>query len=290
MTALEQRYEHASSMAGAEMIGPSAFAGGFRRFLTLAWTMAVLEFKLRFFGSILGYFWQLMRPLLLFGVLYLVFTKAFPLGEGIEYYPVLLLTGIVIYTFFADATSSSVSAVLDRENIVRKIHFPRLAIPAAVVLTSVFNLGLNLVAVATFFVLAGVPARWSWLELPFLLAFLVVYAMGFAMLLSAWFVRYRDVRPIWDVVLQITFYASPVLWVIEKIDIDWLQWMILHFNPLAPLLQQVRHAMIDPDSMSAVEALGGPWQLLFPFGIVAGLFALGLYVFSREAPRIAEDL
>jgi ABC-2 type transport system permease protein len=275
---------------GPRVIGPSAMAGGVHRFLTLTWTMAVLEFKLRFFGSVLGYFWQLARPLLLFGVLYVVFTEAFSLGAGVPHYPVLLLTGVVLFTFFADATASSVSAVLDRENIVRKIHFPRLAIPAAVVLTATFNLGLNLVAVGVFFAIQRVEPRWTWLEFPFLLGYLIVFAFGLAMLLSAWFVRYRDVRPIWDVVLQITFYATPVLWTIERIDIGWLRDAILRFNPLAPLLQQVRHALIDPAAPSAAEAMGGRVYLLIPIGIVLGIFALGLYVFSREAPRIAEDL
>jgi ABC-2 type transport system permease protein len=275
---------------GPRVMGPSALAGGFHRFATLTWTMAVLEFKLRFFGSVLGYFWQLARPLLLFGVLYVVFTQAFPLGQGIPYYPVLLLTGIVIFTFYADATSSAVSAVLDRENIVRKIHFPRLAIPAAVVLTAIFNLGLNLVAVGTFFAIAGVPVRSSWLALPLLLGYVVVYALGISMLLSAWYVRYRDIKPIWDVVLQITFYGSPVLWVIERIHVEWLRTLILHANPLAPLLQQVRHTMVDPGAPSAAQAMGGPVHLLVPLGIVLGVFCLGLYVFSREAPRIAEDL
>jgi ABC-2 type transport system permease protein len=275
---------------GPRIIGPSALAGDPRRFATLAWTMAVLEFKLKFFGSVLGYVWQLMRPLLLFGVLYLVFTQAFTLGDDVKFYPVVLLTGIVLYTFLADATGTAVSSVLDRESIVRKIHFPRLAIPASVVLTSVFNLGLNLLAVALFFAIAGVGPHWSWLQFPFLLGYLIVLAFGLSMILSAWFVRYRDVRPIWDVVLQITFYASPVLWPLERVEVDWIRDLILHVNPLAPLLQQVRHAMIDPSTPSAAEAMGGRLHLLVPLGIVAGILAFGFYVFSRASPHIAEDL
>jgi ABC-2 type transport system permease protein len=103
-------------------------------------------------------------------------------------------------------------------------------------------------------------------------------------------VRYRDVKPIWDVLLQITFYASPVLWVIERVDIPWLKTLIMNVNPLAPLLQQVRHTLVDPAAPSAAEVMGGKIHLLVPIGIVLGLFTLGLYVFSREAPRIAEDL
>ena len=282
-----------TSAAGSvhEITGPSALGGDPRRALALTRTLAYTDFKLKFFGSVLGYLWQLMRPLMLFGVLYVVFTQFVKLGgETVPHYEVVLLTGIVLYTFFADATGSAVSAVLDRENIVRKIHFPRLAIPASVVLTAFFNLMLNLVAVGIFIVASGVRPRWTWLELPLLLGYLVLLCLGVAMLLSALFVRYRDIRPIWDVLLQITFYASPVLWVLEKVDHETIKTIILHANPLAPLLQQVRHAIIDPTAPSAAAVMGGYVNLLAPAGIVLGLFALGLFVFAREAPHIAEDL
>lgn len=250
----------------------------------------MLEFKLRFFGSVLGYLWQLMRPLMLFGVLYIVFTKAFSLANDVKFYPVTLLTGIVIFTFFADATGTAVSSVLDRENIVRKIHFPRLAIPASVVLTSLFNLGLNLTVVLVFLLSSGVRPHWGWIEVPFLLLYLVVFVMGLAMLLSAWFVRYRDVRPIWDVISQITFYATPILYVLEKVEAPTIKDLQLHLNPLAPLMQQLRHALIDPSAPSAAEAIGGWPNLLVPLAIVLAIFALGYRVFSREAPWIAENL
>jgi ABC-2 type transport system permease protein len=281
---------HAGDHTARAVTGPSAVGGSLQRFFVLTWTMAMLEFKLRFFGSVLGYVWQLMRPLLLFGVIYLVFTKAFKLAGNVPFYPVTLLTGIVIFTFFADATGTAVTSVVDRENIVRKIHFPRLAIPASVVVTSLLNLGLNLLVVLIFMAASGVRPHWSWLELPLLLAYLITLALGVAMLLSAWYVRYRDIKPIWEVTLQIIFYGSPVLYVLERVNIVWIKHLILHVNPLAPLLQQVRHALIDPTAPSAAAEMGGKVHLLVPIGLVAGIFALGLYVFAREAPRIAEDL
>ena len=128
----------AAQMApGATIQGPSALGGGLRRFLYLSITLAITEFKLRFFGSVLGYLWQLMRPLMLFGVLYFVFTQFVKIGEGVPFYPVVLLTNIVVYTFFAEGTGA-VTAVVDRENLVRKIQFPRLA---SVVVTAVHRSG-----------------------------------------------------------------------------------------------------------------------------------------------------
>jgi ABC-2 type transport system permease protein len=270
--------------------GPSALAGDPRRFLTLTWTMAVLEFRLRFFGSVLGYVWQLMRPLLLFGVIYVVFSVAFKLADDVAFYPATLLTNIVLYTFFADATGAAVLSVLERENIVRKIDVPRLAIPASVVVTALFNLLLNLCAVGIFLIGSGVRPHWGWLQMPVLLGILVMFALGVAMSVSALFVRFRDVKPIWDVLLQIIFYASPVLWVLEKVPHETVKAIILHGNPLAPLMQQVRHALIDPNVPSAAASMGGWPHLLAPLGIVLLVFVGGFAIFTHEAPRIAEDL
>jgi ABC-2 type transport system permease protein len=182
---------------GRPIRGPSALGSDLPRLLHLSVTLAVMEFKLRFFGSVLGYLWQLMRPLLLFGVLYVVFTEFVRLGEGVRFYPAILLMGIVLFTFFSDATSRSVTAVADRESLVRKIEFPRLVVPLAVLLIAYFNLVLNLLAVLVFVLATGVSPRVEWLALPLLLLPLGLFAGGLAMLLSALYVRFRDVQPIW---------------------------------------------------------------------------------------------
>jgi ABC-2 type transport system permease protein len=269
--------------------GPSALSGDPRRFLHLTWTLAFQEFKLRFFGSMLGYLWQLMRPLLLFGVLYLVFTQAIKLGAGARHFPVVLLTSIVLFTFFAEVTSGAVTAVLDRENIVRKIHFPRLVVPAAVIVTAFLNLVLNLVVVVVFMLASGVEVRASWLELPLLIGIVTVFAGGIAMLLSALYVRMRDVRPIWDVLLQVLFYGSPIIYVIETVHSATARHLMM-LNPLAAIIQQVRHAVIDSTAPTAAAAAGGAARLAIPAAIVLLIFVLGYWVFDREAPHIAEDL
>src|SRR2546421_2872827 len=180
---------------GRPIRGPSALGGDMRRFLHLTWTLAVTDFKLRFFGSVLGYLWQLLRPLMLFGVLLLVFTQFVKL-KGTNHYSVVLLEDIVIFTFFADATIGSVRSLVDRENLVRKIHFPRMVVPLAVVLMAYFNFLLNLVVVMIFALARGITPRITWLELPLLLLFLGLFVTGIAMLLSSLYVRFRDVRPI----------------------------------------------------------------------------------------------
>jgi ABC-2 type transport system permease protein len=275
---------------GEPIKGPSAFSGGLGRSFTLASAIARTDFKLRFFGSALGYLWQLMRPLMLFGVLYLIFTKVVHVSAG-NHYPVALLLGIVLFTFFGEATGGAVTSVMDRENMVRKIHFPRMVIPLSVVMLAGFNLALNLVVVLVFAVLSGIAPGWTWFGLVPLVAILVIFTSGIAMLLSALYIRYRDVQPIWEVVLQITFYASLVLIPYETIRTEHPKIAkILVCNPLAAVLQEARHLVVDPAWVTASTALGGAALLAVPCGLTLGTFALGLWVFNREAPHIAEEL
>lgn len=270
--------------------GPSAMSGDVRRAVTLTLAIAKTDFKLRFFGSALGYLWQLMRPLMLFGVLYLVFTQIVVVSDT-PHFPVALLLGIVLYTFFAEATSGAVGSVLMRENLVRKIHFPRVVIPMAVVVTASFNLALNLVVVVVFASASGIEPRLQWLALLPLLALLVVFAGGLAMMLSALYVRYRDVEPIWDVVLQVSFYGSLILVPYEVIRAKHqaiAEWLLV--NPLAAIVQEARHLLVDPAYLSINSAMGGGVRLLAPAAVIVATVALGLRVFNHEAPHIAEEL
>jgi ABC-2 type transport system permease protein len=276
--------------------GPSALSGDLRRFWSLTFTLARTEFKLRFFGSVLGYLWTLMRPLLLFGVLWVFFTQIGHVNDsrapGARFYGVQLLGSIVLFTFFAEATGGAVRSMVDRENLLRKIHFPRLVIPASIVLLSCFNLVLNLVVVLIFALGSGVVPMLSWVELPLIIGGLVLLSAGVAMLLSALFVYFRDIQPIWEVISQILFYASPVIISIDTVR-EKVSTTVLHLymlNPLAVIFQQFRHAVVTHNAISAGQALGSWTALLEPLGIVLGIFVVGFAVFDRSAAKIAENL
>jgi len=232
-----------------------------------------------------------MRPLLLFGVLYVIFTQVVRIGGDVELYPVALLLGIVCFTMFSEATGGAVTSLVDRESLIRKVEFPRLAVPLATVLTALFNVGLNLVAVIVFLLLAGGEIRLSWLELPLLVGALALFVGGLGMLLSALFVRYRDIKPIWEVTLQLLFYGSPIFYPIEVvIERSELAAKLLLLNPFAAILQQARHALIAPSHPSVAQVMGNPLLALAPTLIGVAVVALGYRVFKRRAPFIAEEL
>jgi ABC-2 type transport system permease protein len=293
-----------------EVQGPSAYGGGARRFFSLLWLIAVTDFKLTFLGTVLGYVWSLLRPLMLFAVLYLVFTQIFRFGDQVPHYPVFLLMNLMLFNFFLEATDRSVDAVLKQETIVRKMQFPRLVIPLSVVLTSFFNLCLNLVVVLGFMLASGVEPRWTWLLFPLIVAGFVVFAAAIGTLLSALYPRYRDMKQIWAVLGTLLFYASPVLYPASLVFEAGFQIQLL-INPIAPLLEQANLWMIDPDGPVAqscvdnpppgttasacpgynvIEAAGSFWGWLGPGLVFVGLCVLAVWVFNRQAPRIAEEL
>jgi ABC-2 type transport system permease protein len=268
--------------------GPSALGGGRRRALDLLYLIAVNEFRRTYLGTALGYLWSLARPLMLFGILLLVFTQAFDLGERVTQYPVLLLLNLVLFGFFQEATSLAVGSILAQESVVRRTQFPRLVIPLAVVLTSLFNLGLNLLVVFGFVLAMGVAPAWTWLLFPFLLVALVVLTTAVAAMLSALHPRFRDTGLIWGVAATALFYATPVLYPLEIVPEGLSR--VLALNPLAPLFELARLWVIDPDAPGPAAAAGGAGWLIVPAALFVAVCALAAWVFRREAPRIAEAL
>lgn len=274
-----------------EVGGPSALGGSPRRFFDLLWLISVTEFKRVYFGTVLGYLWSLIRPLLFFGVLLFVFTQIFRVGSDlVEHYPVFLLLGIVLYTFFQEATTNSVTSVVSQEGVVRKTQFPRLVIPLSTVLTGFFNFLLNLVIVVVFLFAFGVDPTWTWLLFPFALALLFIFTAAVSMAVSVLYVRYRDVAIIWTVVTQMLLYATPILYPVNfKPEGDFEH--LLMVNPLAVIFEQVRiWILAESQAPTIVEAAGG-WAGLIPATVIfIGVCVFGVWIFNREAPRVAEEL
>ena len=261
---------------------------GFRRSLALAWTLALTDWKLRFYGSALGALWTLVRPFAFFGVVYFVFTEIIGLDKSVVHYGVYILFGMVLFQYFAEISGNSVQSLVARENLLRKMYFPPLVIPMAVGITAALNLGMTLIAVTIFVLANGIYPDWPWLELPVLVGMLTIFSLGVGMMLSSMYVRYRDVQPIWEVTQQLLFYATPVLYVATSIPESYQR--IFLCNPLAAVLTQVRHIIVDPKAPSIFRAMGGDVRVLIPVAIVFGTFAAGYAVFRRESPRIAENL
>jgi ABC-2 type transport system permease protein len=272
-----------------EITGPSALGGGARRFFDLLWLNSVTEFKLGYHGTALGFAWSFVRPLLLFGVLLLVFTQVFRFGDDVKNYPAMLLFNIMLFTFFADATGNAVTSVVRSENVVRKMQFPRLVIPLSVVITNALQLALSLIVVFVFLLAYGVDPVWTWILTPVLIVAIVVLTTAVSMLLSVLFVRVRDVSIIWTVLSTLLFYATPVLYPINIPESPLRE--IVMCNPLSPIFEQAREWIIDPTAPGAVEAADGNQLLvIIPAVLFIAICVVGVWAFNRGAPRVAEEI
>jgi ABC-2 type transport system permease protein len=271
-----------------EVRGPSALGGGWRRSWELLTLIAVTDFKKTYFGTALGYVWSIARPLMLFGVLLAVFTQVFRIGSEVPNYPVLLLFNIVLFGFFSEATITAVTSIVGQESVVRKTQFPRLVIPLAVVLTALFNLGLNLIVVFAFILAWGIEPEWSWLLFPIIILLLFVLTTAVSMIVSSLFPRFRDTAIIWSVLATVLFYATPVLYPAEYVPGTLGD--VIQINPLAPIFELARLWVIDPGAPGPVEQAGGAAGLIPAIAIYAVVCVGSVWLFKREAPRIAEQL
>jgi ABC-2 type transport system permease protein len=267
--------------------GPSAFGGGRRRFFSLLWLTSLQQYRLQYRMSLLGQLWAILRPLTLFGVLYFVFTQVLRFGGTIEEYALMVLLGIMLYMFFQDATGTALGALVRNEPMVRKMHFPRIVIPLSVVVSSGMTGAVNLLVTLGFVLAFGQGVLWTWLLVPVAFLALGVLTTGVALLLSTLFVRIRDIGQIWAVIARALFYASPILYPLERVPAQFQEAVAL--NPLAPILTQARIWVLHPDAPSVVDTIGWP-ALLASATIGIGICVAGLWLFVRQAPRAAELL
>jgi ABC-2 type transport system permease protein len=273
-----------------DVSGPTALGGDWRRALELLIVISTTEFKRTYFGTALGYVWSIARPLMLFAILLGVFTKITRLSSGVPHYPELLLLNIVLFGFFQDAAGISVPSVVAQEAVVRKTQFPRLVIPVAVVVTSLFNLILNLIVVFTFILVAGITPRWTWLLLPVIVLMLGIFTTATAMILSSLYPRFRDLGIIWTVFSTALFYGTPIIYALNSNHVSHHLQKIVMLNPLSSVIELSRLWIVDPKAPTPAAAAGGYLALLAPLGIYVAVCLLAVWVFNREAPRIAEAL
>lgn len=247
------------------------------------------DFKLRYQGSVLGYAWSLLRPLLIFVILYVVFVKFLKLGTGVPHYPIYLLLGIVIWNFFNEITVQSQSSIVARGDLIRKIRIPRWIIVLSSSLSALINLFFNLVVVVIFMLVNHVDLLRTALWFPLLLLEIYVFALGISLFLAAAFVKYRDVGYIWEVILQAGFYITPILYPLARITNLTLQKLIM-LNPMAQAMQDSRYAVVTHQSRTIYQVFNGGWYKFIPFVLVVLIFVGGLSYFRKESKYFAENI
>ena len=257
------------------------------RFRNLVRELAITDFKLKYQGLALGYIWSLAKPLMLFAVLYFVFTRLIRLGDAVPNYALYLLLGVVLWSYFLESTLVAMVSIVDRGDLIRKVYFPRIVIPIATSISSLITLGLNLLVVFVFIAVTGVGFRPTLPLFALLLIELYVLSLGCSLLLAALYVRFRDLRPIWEVGLQLLFYASPIIYPLTIVPKRFAGLMAM--SPIAQIVEDSRKVLITPQALSTVDYVQWPLAL-FPYLIAPAVLVLGYWYFNSTAAKFAEEL
>jgi ABC-2 type transport system permease protein len=264
-----------------------------KRNRVLLYELVVTDFKLRYQGSVLGYFWSLLKPLMLFAIMYVVFVHFLRFGEGIPHFAMSLLLGTILWSFFTEATTQGMQAITARGDIIRKINFPKYIIVISGTISALINLLFNMVVVIIFMTLDGVGFHWSQLMFPVSLILIYAFALGIAFFLSAVYVKYRDIGHIWEVLLQGLFYATPIIYPLQmviKVAGMWAAQMLM-LSPIAVLFQQARAEMIGHENVvTASQLFSNPLFLILPYLIIVLVSVFGVLYFKKNQASFAEQV
>ncbi len=256
------------------------------KYYDLTRELAITGFKMKYQGSFFGYLWSLMKPLFLFLILYIVFNNVFKLGSTIPYYAVYLLLGITLFQFFVETTSMCMGSIVGNGDLIRKVYFPRIIMPIAISLTSFATLILNLVVVAGFAMFSKVPFTFNIFILPLYLVEFYIFTISVSLFLAAIFVKFRDIGPIWEVIAQGLFYATPILYPTSLVPTRFLK--ILMLSPLAQVIQGARSTIISGNITTSWSVLG--WYSVIPFILVITILGISYMVFQKMAAKFAEEV
>lgn len=260
-----------------------------KRNMVLLRELTITDFKLRYQQSALGYLWSILKPLMLFAVMYVVFALFLAMGGDIPHYPVYLLAGISFWTFFAESTTQGLQAIVGRGDLIRKINFPKYIIVLSGTISALINLFFNLIVVFVFAIVSGVNFSWTILLLPFNILEIYLFSLGIGLFLGALYVKFRDVGYLWEVGLQILFYGTPIIYPITMVSSTRpfiAQLMML--NPMAQSIQDIRYNLVTHDTQTLFTLWNTPLIYAVPLILVIAVFALGYSYFTHSAKYFAE--
>ncbi len=249
----------------------------------LIWALAKTDFKLRYHGSVLGYLWAILKPLLMFSILNFVFSSLFnSRGNGIPYYSLQLLVGIILFNFFSEGTMAGMSSLLSKSQLVTKIYVPRWTIIIASTINSALVFLMNILVIIFFFALYRfLPSLQAMALFVMFLLFTYVIIVGFSLLTAPLYVKFRDLSMIWEVLLSILFYASPIVYSLQMMPEKIQKIMLL--NPMAFIIHFSKEGLIN-------NHFADPWKTFVFIITILAFFALGAFSYNKLAPRIAEEI
>jgi ABC-2 type transport system permease protein len=222
--------------------------------------------------------------------MYVVFIHFLKFGQGIKHFAVALLLGIVMWTFFIEATSQGMQAIVSRGDLLRKINFPKYILVISGTISALINFILNLVVVLIFMLVDGVDLHWAALLFPVTMAILFAFSLATAFFLAAVNVKFRDIGHIWEVLLQGLFYATPIIYPLQTVmNYNDFAAHVLMLNPIAVIFQDARAQLVGPENVTtAAQLFENPIYLAIPYVIIVVVIISATWYFRKSQAKFAE--
>ncbi|WP_270789656.1 ABC transporter permease [Enterococcus diestrammenae] len=260
-----------------------------RKNLILLRELVRTDFKLRYQGSVIGYIWSVLKPLMLFAVMYVVFIKFLRFGADVPHFAIALLLGMVLWNFFVETTNLGMMSIVSRGDLIRKLSFPTEIIVVSISLNALINLLISLVIVLFFGLINGVEiSGWAILS-PLLLLELYAFSLGVAFILATIYVRFRDLGPIWEVIIQVGMYGTPLIYPVSMVlaQSEIIAKLLL-FNPMAQIIQDLRYLLTSPANLTIWQLVDQKWLVVIPYLLPWLFLVVGYRYFKKHAKKFAE--
>jgi ABC-2 type transport system permease protein len=272
-------------------LGSARATRGLAYYLRVLRVVGVIQFKAKYTGAALGYVWSLAKPLAYFAVLWLVFAHLLRTENQTENFAIYLLIGILLFTFFSDAVGVMLPSIVEGGSILRRLAFPPILVPLSASVGICITFLVNVSVLGAFIAFERVAPRTEWLLVFPLLGELYVFSIGLGLLLAALYVRFRDVGQIWELGVQLLFFASAIFYPIGILP-DWAQ-KVAFLNPFVQIMQDIRHAVLGssgPNDLTAATVFAGAGGRAIPIAIALLVFIGALVFFRREGRYFPERI
>ena len=240
--------------------------------------LSIMDLKLKYKGTVLGFLWSVIEPLVQLVVLYIVFSSLRPTEESFIIY---LFSGLIMIHLFSRGTTSGMNGLVTRKAILLSLNIPKIIFPISSTITNIYMFGIELIIFFSFIFILNIPITMTVLFLPVILVLLIILTMGISILISIIRLYFKDIQSLWGILTMSLIFITPVFWYVKDMPEEIKS--ILLLNPLATLMEMM-HKVILFDTIPSVN------EFIYAASTSIGILLAGYFLFKKVEKKIVEKL
>jgi len=253
----------------------------YNKYKYLLYNLVSRDFKVKYRRSVLGVAWSMLSPIIMMLILSAVFSRVFRFEVQNYPYPIYIVMGQTMYGFFNEATTSANYSIVESAQLIKKIYIPKYLFPIEKVLFAFINMLFSMIAILIMLIIFGCPFSWMMLLFPIPLLELLLFTLGFGLIVSALCVFFRDLKHLYTIITMAWFYITPIIYPIETVEESWIRYVV-YINPLTWYIEYFRTLILYNPADGTVPGL----QInIICLAWAIGTFAFGMLLFRKTQDR-----